>query len=112
MNKTIAIPIENDVLCAHFGHCQKFAIVTVKNDKITEVKEVIPPEHQPGLYPIWISQFGVTEVIAGGMGQQAIQLFNQQKINVFVGAPIKPAQELVNDFLADKLTLTANYCNH
>lgn len=112
MNKRIAIPLENGVLCAHFGHCQTFAIVNVENNAITEIKELTPPEHVPGLYPKWIAQFGVTDVIAGGMGQQAIMLFNQQKINAFVGAPIKPAKELVNDFLADKLSLSANYCNH
>ncbi len=112
MIKRIAIPLEDGVLCAHFGHCQTFAIVSVENDVITEVNEVIPPEHIPGLYPRWIAQFGVTDVIAGGMGQQAIMLFNQQKINAFVGAPIKPATELVNDFLAGRLNLSANYCDH
>jgi predicted Fe-Mo cluster-binding NifX family protein len=112
MNKKIAIPMENGVLCAHFGHCQTFAIVNVENDVITEIKEEIPPEHVPGLYPKWVAEFGVTDVIAGGMGQQAIMLFNQQNINAFVGAPIKPAKELVNDFLANKLSLSANYCNH
>lgn len=112
MNKRIAIPLENEVLCAHFGHCEKFAIVDVVNNEIIEVKEVDPPEHVPGLYPRWVAQFGVTDVIAGGMGQQAIMLFNQQKINVFVGAPVKSAKELVNDFLGNKLDLSANYCNH
>lgn len=112
MKKIIAIPLENGVLCAHFGHCQTFAIVNVENNLITEIKEVIPPEHVPGLYPKWIAQFGVTDVIAGGMGQQAIMLFNQQKINAFCGAPIKPAKELVSDFLSNKLDLSANYCNH
>ncbi|HNZ44023.1 MAG TPA: NifB/NifX family molybdenum-iron cluster-binding protein [Bacteroidales bacterium] len=112
MNKKIAIPLENGVLCAHFGHCQTFAVVSVENNVITEIQEVIPPEHVPGLYPKWIAQFGVTDVIAGGMGQQAIMLFNQQHINAFVGAPIKNAQELVTDFLENKLQLNANYCNH
>ncbi len=112
MNKKIAIPIENGVLCAHFGHCQTFAIVNVENNEITEIKEVIPPEHVPGLYPRWVAQFGVTDVIAGGMGQQAIMLFNQQNINAFVGAPIKSAKELVSEFLENKLNLSANYCNH
>jgi predicted Fe-Mo cluster-binding NifX family protein len=104
--------LENGVLCAHFGHCQTFAIVNVENNVITEVKEVVPPEHVPGLYPKWVAEFGVTDVIAGGMGQQAIMLFNQQNINAFVGAPIKTAKELVTDFLANKLSLSANYCNH
>ena len=51
-------------------------------------------------------------VIAGGMGHKAITLFNEHKINAYVGAPLKPAKELVEDFLADRLALTANYCNH
>ncbi len=112
MNKCIAIPLENGVLCAHFGHCQTFAIVNVENDLITEIKEVIPPEHIPGLYPKWIAEFGVTDVIAGGMGEHAINLFNNQKINAFVGAPQKSAEELVKDFITSKLNLSANYCNH
>ena len=112
MNKRIAIPMEEGALCPHFGHCQTFAIVSVENNKIAEIVEVVPPEHVPGLYPRWVAQFGVTDVIAGGMGQQAISLFNQQNINVFVGAPVKSAGDLVADFLADKLDLSANYCNH
>ncbi|MBU0487275.1 MAG: ATPase [Bacteroidetes bacterium] len=112
MNKRFAIPMENGALCAHFGHCQTFAIVNVENNVITDIKEVTPPEHVPGLYPRWVATFGVTDVIAGGMGQQAIMLFNQQNINAYVGAPIKPAEELVNDFLANRLSLSANYCNH
>ena len=112
MNKCIAIPLEDGVLCAHFGHCQQFAIVEVKDGLITDVKEVTPPEHVPGLYPRWVAQFGVTDVIAGGMGQQAITLFNEQNINAFVGAPTKTAKELVNDFIAGNLNLSANYCNH
>jgi predicted Fe-Mo cluster-binding NifX family protein len=51
-------------------------------------------------------------VIAGGMGQKAIQLFQKNDINVFVGAPVETPETLVRDFLADKLELTANYCNH
>jgi len=112
MNKCIAIPLENGLLCAHFGHCQTFAIVNVENDVITEIKEVIPPEHIPGLYPKWVAEFGVTDVIAGGMGEHAINLFNEQKINAFVGAPQKSAKELVQDFIVNKLNLSANYCNH
>ena len=112
MNKVIALPLENGVLCEHFGHCQTFAIVTVENSSISEIKELTPPEHVPGLYPRWVAQFGVTDVIAGGMGQKAIALFHEQNINAFVGAPIQSAKELVTDFLAGKLNLSANYCNH
>jgi predicted Fe-Mo cluster-binding NifX family protein len=33
MKQIIAIPMENGVLCAHFGHCQYFAIVEVTTVK-------------------------------------------------------------------------------
>jgi len=112
MKKIIAIPLENGNLCTHFGHCEQFAIVEVENDKITNIKTETPPEHVPGLYPKWVAQFGTTDVIAGGMGQQAIMLFNQQNINAFVGAPIKSPKEIVEDFISGNLQLSSNYCNH
>ncbi len=112
MNKIIAIPLENGLLCEHFGHCESFAIVSIENNEIVEIKNIVPPEHIPGLYPKWVAQFGVTDVIAGGMGQKAINLFNEQKINAFVGAPVKTAEELTKDFIENKLSLSANYCDH
>ncbi len=111
VNRIIGIPLENGILCPHFGHCQEFAIVKINNKTITDITTEIPPEHVPGLYPKWIIQFGVTDVIAGGMGEKAIDLFNQQNINVFLGAPLKTPQELVNDFINNKLKLNANYCD-
>lgn len=102
----------NGMLCAHFGHCEYFAIATVQNNQINEIIEETPPTHEPGVYPRWIASFGVTDVIAGGMGQKAIELFHQQHINVFVGSPIKGAKEIIEDFLTGNLSLNANYCNH
>ncbi len=112
MQKKIAVPLENRVLCPHFGHCENFAIITVDNGVAGAEIHVTPPEHQPGLYPRWIAQYGVTDVIAGGMGQRAIDLFKEQKINVFVGAPIQSAKELVQAFLDGSLKLESNYCDH
>ncbi len=112
MKKCFAIPMKNGVLSSHFGHCESFAIINVEDNKIIDIKEVAPPQHIPGAYPRFIAQFGATDVIGGGMGSQAISLFNQQDISVFVGAPTENAEVLVNDFLANKLNLNANYCNH
>jgi len=112
MNKKIAIPLENGELCAHFGHCEQFAIVDVQNGKIADFQTHTPPEHVPGLYPRWVAQLGVTDVIAGGMGQKAISLFHEQNINVFIGAPMIDPKEIVSQFVGDKLQLSANYCNH
>jgi len=112
MKKRIAIPLENGILCSHFGHCQQFAIVDTENNLISDEILVTPPPHEPGLLPAWLAEKGVTDVIAGGMGQRAIDLFNQHKINVFVGAPIKKSKDLANDLLNDTLAAGANYCDH
>jgi len=81
MKKRIAIPLENGILCSHFGHCQQFAIIDTENKSISGETLVTPPPHEPGLLPGWLAEKGVTDVIAGGMGQRAIDLFNNQKIN-------------------------------
>jgi predicted Fe-Mo cluster-binding NifX family protein len=112
MIKKIAIPLEGGILCPHFGHCQQFSIIDTNNKNITNELLLTPPPHEPGLLPAWLAEKGVTDVIAGGMGQKAIAIFNNQRINVFTGAPIRNAKELVSDFLNNNLVLTANYCNH
>lgn len=67
---------------------------------------------EPVLLPAWLAKKGVTDVIAGGMGQKAINLFNQQKINVFVGAQLKGYNELARDLSLDRLAEGANHCDH
>ena len=112
MKKRIAIPLENGILCSHFGHCQQFAIIDTEDINISGETLVTPPPHEPGLLPAWLAEQGVTDVIAGGMGQRAIDLFNRQNINVFVGAQRKSHTELTNDLLNDSLAAGANYCDH
>ncbi|MFO7671389.1 MAG: NifB/NifX family molybdenum-iron cluster-binding protein [Bacteroidales bacterium] len=112
MKRRIAIPLENGILCSHFGHCQQFAMIDADTNHISGEQLITPPPHEPGLLPGWLAEKGVTDVIAGGMGQRAIDLFNQQKINVFVGAPIKLPRDLANELLNNTLTAGANYCDH
>jgi predicted Fe-Mo cluster-binding NifX family protein len=112
MKKKIAIPLENGILCSHFGHCQQFSILEVENNRIIDEKLVTPPPHEPGLLPAWLGERGITDVIAGGMGQRAINLFNQQNINVFVGAPMKSPKDLASDLINNTLEAGANYCDH
>lgn len=113
MNKIIAVPVdENGILDAHFGHCKFFVMTTVNNNEIIAEEKIVPPPHEPGLLPKWLSEKGATDIVAGGMGQKAIQLFNQYKVNAFVGAPKLSAKELVNAFLDESITFTANYCDH
>jgi len=111
--KKIALPAENGILCAHFGHCQNFFIYDIDENNIIINESIInPPAHEPGAYPAWLAQYNVSDIIAGGIGQKAIDLFNQSKINVHVGAPAKEPKKLVQDFLAGNLSTNANLCDH
>lgn len=113
MNQTIAIPVnEQGILDAHFGHCKFFMLVHTKKGEIMSLEKVVPPPHEPGVLPRWLAEQGATDVIAGGMGQRAIQIFNQHGVNVFVGAPQITARELVEGFLNKTITFAANYCDH
>jgi len=112
MKKRIAIPMAGNLLSEHFGHCQAFAYVDVENEVITKIEIMDPPEHQPGTYPRWVAANGATDVIAGGMGPMAVNLFNEAGVNVFVGAPIDTPTNLVNNFTSGNLKLNANYCDH
>lgn len=112
MKTTIAVPLENGQLCSHFGHCKQFAIIDVENNVIVGEKLITPPPHEPGLLPGWLADRGVTEVIAGGMGQRALDLFAAQNIKVNIGAMSKSPGELVSDWLKNMLITGTNVCDH
>jgi predicted Fe-Mo cluster-binding NifX family protein len=112
MKKKIAIPTSNGQLDPHFGHCRQFTLVEVEDDLIQGTTILEAPPHKPGLLPPWLVERDVTDVIAGGMGNRAIQLFNQFGINVFVGAPILSPPELVTGLIEKTITFAANYCDH
>jgi predicted Fe-Mo cluster-binding NifX family protein len=113
MKKKYAVPVDqNGILDAHFGHCSYFAMHEVEKNEITSTEMIQPPPHEPGVLPRWLADLGVTDVLAGGMGNRAIQLFNQHGVNVFVGAPKITAKELVNGYLNNSIEFSANYCDH
>lgn len=113
MTKKIAIPVDaSGILDGHFGHCKLFAVITTVGGEVISEDKLVPPPHEPGVLPVWLADRGVTDVIAGGLGQKAIELFNKKNVNVFVGAPQLTAGELIEGYFNNSLTLTANYCNH
>lgn len=110
----IAIPVAAGKLCMHFGHCEKFSIFDIEEGtkKITARDELDPPPHEPGLLPVWLAEKGVTNIIAGGMGQRAQTIFVNNNINVTVGAAGESPEEIINDFLSGSLLTGSNVCDH
>lgn len=110
----IAIPVANNTICMHFGHCEQFYIYEVDTDSktIKNVLKLTPPPHEPGLLPRWLKEKEVNIIIAGGMGQRAQNLFTQRNIKVFVGAPVENPKSLVEKYLNETLISGVNACDH
>jgi len=109
----IAVPTADRKLCAHFGHCEAFAIFeTGDNGTILNETYVNPPPHEPGLLPEWLSGQGVTCVLAGGMGSRAKELFAAKGVHVVTGAQGENPRSIVEDYLKGALETGANTCDH
>lgn len=109
----IAIPTADGLLCAHFGHCQHFTLIDVDTDgkKILKSEALTPPPHEPGVFPVWLSQLGCNLIIAGGMGGRAVGIFQQNGIQVIIGAPSLEPEEVVSAYLNGVLTTGSNPCD-
>lgn len=110
----IAIPLANDQLCMHFGHCEEFAVIEADETtkSIIKSEKMVPPPHEPGVIPRWIGSLGVKLVIAGGMGPMAQQLLAQQGILVIAGAYPAAPEELVMAWFNGTLECGTNVCDH
>lgn len=110
----IAIPTSKGLLCPHFGHCDEFTLVDVnpESKEIINTQTIPAPAHEPGLIPRWLHNMGANVVIAGGMGARAQSLFEQNGIQVCVGAPVAPPAEIAAAYLAGTLETGVNLCDH
>lgn len=108
----VAVPTENGIVYPHFGHCRTFTIVEVDTAtrEIQSVQNLTPPPHEQGVIPAWLGQLGCSHIIAGGMGQRALALFEQYGIQVLSGVPAMKAEDAVLAYLNGRLAVDANPC--
>lgn len=112
MKKSFAVPTINGKLCAHFGHSEQFAVIETEDQKIVNVEFFTPPVHQPGTYPRFLAEKGVSTIISGGMGGKAQDVFAQNNIEVYMGVDSENPEILVEKYLADQLKSGDNFCDH
>jgi len=110
----IAIPVSENKLDPHFGHCQVFALVDVDREakKIVAHTTVDAPPHEPGVLPAWLAGQGAHLVLAGGMGTRAIQLFAEHGVEVIVGVPSLDPESLARSYLDGEIGTGTNACDH
>ncbi len=81
----IAIASLNGAVCPHFGYCEEFALFEIENGQIHRREQLSNPGHRPGFLPVFLKDHGVDVIIAGGMGAGAVELFQQNNIQIMVG---------------------------
>ena len=110
----LAIPLESDRFCEHFGRADQFVMFEIDEGlrTLTELKRINAPPHEPGVLPRWLVEQGAQVVIVGGMGPRAQQMLAEQGVRVVLGAASQTPEELTRAFLNKELAGGANSCDH
>jgi predicted Fe-Mo cluster-binding NifX family protein len=103
--------MEGKTVSQHFGHTPEFLIVSIKDGKIVSREVYKSPGHEPGLLPKIMAEFGVTCVIAGGLGNKAREMFDERNIAVISGVT-GDIDDAIQKFMDGKLVSGKNLCDH
>ncbi|MFA6009093.1 MAG: NifB/NifX family molybdenum-iron cluster-binding protein [Desulfobacteraceae bacterium] len=110
-NGRIAVPSMqlgglDGVRAGHFGHCDVFTLVDVKDGEIIEVQTVANQEHVQGgcMVPVnLLAGHKVNALIVGGIGMRPLMGFKQVGIDVYHDAERAEIRPVVEDLIAGKL---------
>lgn len=83
----IALPSSGDMIDSHFGHCEFFTVFTVNESAITG-QETVPSPAGCGCksnIASVLADMGVTLMLAGNMGEGAVNVLKQSGIDVIRG---------------------------
>lgn len=106
----IAVAAEGQNVTGHFGHCVNFMLYDVEGDKITKEESVDNPGHKPGFLPNFLADKGVKVIISGGMGQGAVDIFNERDVEVVTGAS-GGAKAAAERYLRGELKTAGSVCH-
>ncbi|MCR5346162.1 MAG: NifB/NifX family molybdenum-iron cluster-binding protein [Fretibacterium sp.] len=106
----IAVASMGNDVAGHFGHCENFNIYECADGSVTSAQSVPNPGHKPGFLPNFLGDMGVEVIISGGMGGGAVEIFNDRKIEVIVGAQ-GDAKAAVESYLKGELKSTGAVCH-
>lgn len=111
----IAIPTQdNGLIDNHFGHCQFYTIYTVSDEKKVIGITTLPSPKGCGCksnIASTLQEIGVSVMLAGGIGQGAINKLNEHNIEV-VRNCTGLVDELIVNYLAGKVIDSGDVCNH
>jgi predicted Fe-Mo cluster-binding NifX family protein len=111
----IAVPVTSEnQIDGHFGHCESYNVYTIsEGNKITDIKSVESPVGCGCKSDIGavLSMDGVKVMLAGGIGDGAVNNLKSEGIEVIRGCS-GDATEVVKLFVSGLVEDTGSSCNH
>lgn len=109
----IAIPSKNNIVDQHFGHCEYFTIATIVDDAIQAIEQVPSPAGCGCKTNIieTLKEKGVSVMIAGNMGQGAVDKINSADIKVIRGCS-GPIEDVIKAYIKGEIVDADIICDH
>ena len=110
----IAIPTRNNVVDNHFGHCEFYTILTIgQNHEILSCETLPSPEGCGCKSNIagQLEEMGVIVMLAGNMGQGALNVLTNHHIKVIRGCS-GAVLDVANAYLKGEIKDSGEGCHH
>jgi predicted Fe-Mo cluster-binding NifX family protein len=110
----VAIPTRGNVVDDHFGHCEAYTVFTTDENKKIISSEILPSPQGCGCksnIAFVLQQKGVSIMLAGNMGEGALNVLNNCGIEVYRGCS-GDVHQVTEAFLQGEIVDSGEGCHH
>jgi predicted Fe-Mo cluster-binding NifX family protein len=114
MNMKIAVPTKNTTVDEHFGHCESYTIFSIDTNNRIENSEILPSPQGCGCksnIASLLQEKGVGVMLAGNMGNGALNVLHHHNIQVFRGCS-GDVNQVVETYLKGNIKDSGEGCHH
>lgn len=110
----IALPTRGNIVDDHFGHCEAYTVFEIDENRTIIGSEMLPAPQGCGCksnIATVLQQKGVSVMLAGNMGNGALNVLNGHGIDVYRGCS-GDVRQLTEAFLQGKIGDSGEDCHH
>ena len=110
----IAVPTRGNNVDDHFGHCEAYTVFSIDENQKIISSELLPSPQGCGCksnIASVLKEKGVSVMLAGNMGEGALNVLNRHGIDVYRGCS-GDVRELTESFLEGKIGDSGVGCSH
>ena len=110
----VAVPTRGNIVDSHFGHCEAYTIFSVDENKKIISTEVLPSPQGCGCksnIAATLREKEVSVMLAGNMGDGALNVLNHHGISVYRGCS-GDVKQVAETFLQGQIGDSGESCHH